>query len=44
MIDTPVLNRGGRGVRSSADALIQWWTPAQLERNYADRYSTPILR
>jgi site-specific recombinase XerD len=30
MIYTHVLNRGGRGVRSPADALIEGLSPAQL--------------
>jgi site-specific recombinase XerD len=29
MIDAHVLNRGGRGVRSPADALIEGLSPAQ---------------
>jgi hypothetical protein len=29
------LNRGGRGVRSPADSLIQWLSPSQLSWNYA---------
>ena len=30
MIYTHLLNRGGRGVRSPADALMQGLTPSQL--------------
>jgi len=30
MIYTPVLNRGGKGVRSPADALVQGLSPSQL--------------
>ena len=36
MIYTHVLNRGGRGVRSPADALVQGLSPSQLSWNYAD--------
>jgi hypothetical protein len=41
MISTHVLNRGGKGVRSPADALGQGVSPSQLERNYAGRHNTP---
>jgi integron integrase len=40
MIYTHVLNRGGKGVRSPADALIQRLSPSQLERYYAGLHST----
>ncbi len=30
MIYTHVLNRGGKGVRSPVDALVQGWSPSQL--------------
>ncbi|MEK6803367.1 MAG: phage integrase N-terminal SAM-like domain-containing protein [Nitrospirota bacterium] len=36
-----VLVRGGKGVRSPADALVQGLSPSQLSRNYAGLYSTP---
>lgn len=29
-------NRGGKGVRSPADSLIQWLSPSQPSLNYAD--------
>ena len=44
MIYTHVLNRGGRGVRSPADALTLGLNPLQLSWNYADRHITPTLR
>ncbi len=44
MIYTHVLNRGGRCVRSPADALIQGLSPSQLEQYYAGLYSTLPLR
>ena len=43
MIDTHVLNRGGKRVRSPADALAQGLSPSQLTRNYAGLHNTPML-
>jgi hypothetical protein len=43
VIHTHVLNRGGKGVRSPANALVQGLSHSQLQRNYADLYSTPSL-